>query len=170
MMRQMLLIVALLSMQGALMAKEAALLAEDPVIESRMLSMAEELRCLVCQNQSLAGSDSDFANDIRREMRTMMKQGQSDQEIKDFLVQRFGDFILFNPPVQSNTLPLWYGPLVLLVIGAMVLIFVLRRRVREGLVPQQLSEEDHRRAASMLSSQSTDGSDQNDQQTEGPKA
>jgi len=170
MMRQMLLIVVLLSMLGALMAKEAALLAEDPVIESRMLSMAEELRCLVCQNQSLAGSDSDFANDIRREMRTMMKQGQSDQEIKDFLVQRFGDFILFNPPVQSNTLPLWYGPLVLLVIGAMVLIFVLRRRVREGLVPQQLSEEDHRRAASMLSSQSTDGSNQNDQQTEGPKA
>lgn len=152
-------ILVLLSLPSVLVAKEARPLAEDPAIEARMLDMAAELRCLVCQNQSLAGSDSDFANDLRREIRKMMKEGKTDQQIRDFLVQRFGDFILFKPPVQSNTLPLWYGPVFLLMLGGAVLIIVLRRRVKQGVSTAPLSAEDHQRAAALLQEQDTDGDD-----------
>ena len=111
-------VLALLSLfTGSVEAGEAAPLAEDPAIEARMLAMAQELRCLVCQNQTVAASDSDFSNDIRREMRAMMKNGMSNEQIRDFLVQRYGDFILFKPPVKTKTLPLWFGPIVLLIIG-----------------------------------------------------
>ncbi len=153
------LVLVLLSSPVLLMAKEARPLAEDPAIEARMLALATELRCLVCQNQSLAGSDSDFANDLRREIRIMLKEGKSDQEIRDFLVQRFGDFILFKPPVQSNTLPLWYGPAVLLLVGGVVLILVLRRRVKQGVNFAPLSPADHQRAEALLREQDNDGTE-----------
>jgi len=153
MIKYIVLLVTLLAAQGAVVAKEAAPLAEDPAIEKRMLAMAEELRCLVCQNQSLAASDSDFAHDVRREMRTMMKEGKTDQEIKDFLVQRFGDFILFRPPVKGETFLLWFGPLILLVVGATTLVFVLRRRNRLAKQEQPISDEDHRRAEALLQGQ-----------------
>ena len=153
MIKYFVLLVMLLTAHGAVVAKEAAPLAEDPAIEARLMTMAEELRCLVCQNQSLAASDSDFAHDVRREIRTMMKEGKTDQEIKDFLVQRFGDFILFRPPVKGETFLLWFGPLILLVIGAATLVMVLRRRNRLAATEQAISEEDHRRAESLLQGQ-----------------
>jgi len=133
---------------SAAQGKEATLMAEDPVVEARMLDLAKNLRCLVCQNQSLAGSDSDFANDLRREMRDMIDRGMSDQEIIEFMVERFGDFILFNPPVKLTTVLLWFGPLLLLAIGAITLIRVLRRR--RQLSEKPLSDDDHRRAAALL--------------------
>ena len=102
-------------------------MAEDPVVEQRLIVIAEELRCLVCQNESLAGSRADLAMDLRREVRTLIKSGKSDAEIKEFLVSRYGDFVLYRPPVKPTTWLLWFGPLILLLGAAWVLISIIRR-------------------------------------------
>jgi cytochrome c-type biogenesis protein CcmH len=109
-------------------AKDAAPLAEDPVLEQRLISISEEMRCLVCQNESLAGSRSDLANDLRREIRTLIQEGKSDDQIRTFMVERYGDFVLYRPPVKPITWLLWIGPFVILVIGIVVLLSYLRRR------------------------------------------
>jgi cytochrome c-type biogenesis protein CcmH len=130
-------------------AGEAKDLAEDPVLEKRMVALAENLRCLVCQNESLASSRSDLAKDLRQEVRAKMQQGMSDKEIIDFLVSKYGDFVLFDPPVKSYTLLLWYGPFALLLIGLVGLVIQLRKR--KNTVPEsQLSAEEAQRAANLL--------------------
>jgi cytochrome c-type biogenesis protein CcmH len=132
-------------------AGEARDLADDPVLEKRMVKLAENLRCLVCQNESLASSHSGLAEDLRREVREQMQKGLSDKEIIDYLVARYGDFVLFDPPVKSYTLFLWYGPFALLAIGLIALLVQLRKR--KSKVPEvQLSEEDARRATDLLNS------------------
>jgi cytochrome c-type biogenesis protein CcmH len=85
------------------LSKEAAPLAEDPAVEKRLVNIAEELRCLVCQNESLAGSQADLAKDLREEVRGLIKSGKSDEEVKDFLVSRYGDFVLYRPQVKPIT-------------------------------------------------------------------
>jgi len=123
-------------------AKEAAPLISDPVISARMAHLTAKLRCLVCQGQSVADSGSDFSNDIRREVERLMEEGKSDKEVIDFLVQRYGDFILFEPPVKSTTAPLWIGPFALMAIGAAVLVIVLVKRSKrpnEELTPEQVA-------------------------------
>ncbi|BCO25175.1 cytochrome c-type biogenesis protein CcmH [Rhodoferax lithotrophicus] len=112
-------------------ANEAAPLAEDPVVEQRLITIAEELRCLVCQNESLAGSRADLANDLRREVRTLIKSGKSDAEIKEFLVSRYGDFVLYRPPVKPTTWLLWFGPLLLLIGAIWVLLKIIRRNLSQ---------------------------------------
>ena len=109
-------------------ATEAVPVAEDPELERRLINLAENLRCLVCQNESLAASRADFANDMRREIREQMRMDKSDDEIVEFLVARYGDFILFNPPFKSTTWLLWFGPFTLFLGGGAALIFYLRRR------------------------------------------
>ncbi|ANJ00053.1 cytochrome C biogenesis protein CcmH [Polynucleobacter wuianus] len=109
-------------------ANDAAPLADDPVTEQRLISISEEMRCLVCQNESLAGSRSDLANDLRREIRTLIKEGKSDDQIRSFMVERYGDFVLYRPPVKPITWLLWIGPFVILVIGIAFLLAYLRRR------------------------------------------
>jgi cytochrome c-type biogenesis protein CcmH len=132
-------------------AGEAKDLAEDPVLEKRMIGLAQNLRCLVCQNESLASSHSELANDLRREVREQMKKGMTDQEIIDYLVSRYGDFVLFDPPMKSYTLLLWYGPFALLLIGLAGLVFQLRKR--QNAIPEtQLSAEQAQRAAALLDS------------------
>lgn len=150
--RLLLLFVFLLSVTSILAsAKEAAPLAQDPVIEQRLIKLSEDLRCLVCQNESLAGSHADLANDLRREIREQMKQGKSDREITDFLVQRYGDFVLYRPPVKSSTLLLWFGPFILLLAGAGTLVIYLnRRRKRVGDEETPLSEEQKQQAENLL--------------------
>ncbi len=133
---------------GAL-AGEAVPLVADPVIEARMTALSKELRCLVCQGQSIAESDSDFAKDVRKVMRTLMEQGRSDQEIMDFLVQRYGDFILFRPPMKGTTALLWVGPFLLLLLAAGILVRTLRRR-RLAAAAETLSPEEVRRAEALL--------------------
>lgn len=130
-------------------AGEAKDLAEDPVLEKRMIGLAEKLRCLVCQNESLASSRSELANDLRREVREQMQKGMSDQEIIDFLVSKYGDFVLFDPPMKRYTLLLWYGPFALLLIGLVGLIIQLRKR-KNQISEASLSTEDAQRAAAML--------------------
>ena len=109
-------------------SKEAIPVAEDPVIEKRMLALTMDLRCLVCQNKSIADSRADFSNDIRREIREQIKADKTDQEIVQFLVDRYGDFVLYNPPMKSTTMLLWFGPAILFLIGLGSLIVYLRRR------------------------------------------
>ncbi|HTY99760.1 MAG TPA: cytochrome c-type biogenesis protein, partial [Rhodocyclaceae bacterium] len=106
---------------GVLLAKEAAPLAEDEAVEKRMIGITEDLRCLVCQNESLAGSHADLAEDLRREVRGLIKQGKSDKEIKDYLVDRYGDFVLYKPPVKATTWLLWGGPFLFMIGGVAAL-------------------------------------------------
>jgi len=121
---------------------------DDPAFEDRFMKLTEQLRCLVCQNETLADSSADLAQDLRQEIREKMKQGQSDKQIIDFLVARYGDFVLYRPPVKSTTVMLWAGPFVLLAIGLMVAIFLVRKRGTASATP--LTEEQHRRAQALL--------------------
>ena len=101
------------------------------VNEQRYMALISQLRCLVCQNQSLADSDADLAHDLRVEVYEHMQKGESDQEVIDFLVERYGDFVLYNPPVKPSTYLLWYGPFVLLGVGLILLVINIRRRQRQ---------------------------------------
>ncbi len=130
-------------------AGEAKDLAADPVLEKRMIGLAEKLRCLVCQNESLASSHAELAEDLRREVREQMRMGKSDQEIIDYLVARYGDFVLYQPPVKSYTVLLWFGPFALLLIGAGVLVYQLRKR-RKTVPETELTPEAQQRAAALL--------------------
>lgn len=125
------LVVAALAIgSGLLQAKEAAPAADDLVLEARMLTLTAELRCLVCQNQTIADSNADLAVDLRKQVREMLARGDSDEQIRDYMTARYGDFVLYRPPFNRKTALLWLGPGVLLVGGLGVLMFVLRRRSR----------------------------------------
>lgn len=122
----------LLALQCALSAQagEATPLAEDPVVEQRMIAISEELRCLVCQNESLAGSRADLALDLRRELRTLIKANKTDAEIMEYMVSRYGDFVRYRPPVKPITWLLWFGPFLLLIGAIVVLVRLVRRNQR----------------------------------------
>ncbi len=134
---------------AAVTAKEAAPLAEDPVLEARLQTLAKELRCLVCQNESLADSHADLAVDLRREIRDKMRAGMSDAEITAYLTQRYGDFVLYRPPFKGTTALLWAGPFLLLVSAAGGVIWFLKRR-RRALSDAPLSEAEAARVARLL--------------------
>ena len=104
--------------------------AEDPALEARMLAITQELRCLVCQNQTIADSHSGLAEDLRREVRDQLRKGTSDDDVRKYMVERYGDFVLYRPPVKSSTLLLWVGPGLLLLAAAVGLVWTLRRRAR----------------------------------------
>ena len=123
--------------------------------QGRAARLAEQLRCLVCQNQSIADSNADLAVDLRRQITEQIGQGRSDAEIVDFMVQRYGDFVLYKPPLKATTLVLWFGPLILLVIGAAILIRHLRERSKLA-APAHLSEEEQRAAARLLGESGAD--------------
>ena len=128
MMKQIFLATLIVLSLGSAFARDAAPLADDPVTEQRLISISEEMRCLVCQNESLAGSRSDLANDLRREIRILISEGKSDDQIRSFMVERYGDFVLYRPPVKPVTWLLWIGPFVILGIGIAGLLMYLRRR------------------------------------------
>lgn len=135
-------------------AQEAAM-AADPVAEKRLQALSEELRCLVCQNQTIADSNAELAQDLRREVRTMIKDGKSDKEIIDFMVTRYGDFVLYRPPVKAITYLLWGGPLVLLVFGLFALQRYLRQRAQRIADETPLSDEEAKRAELLLKENSS---------------
>jgi cytochrome c-type biogenesis protein CcmH len=122
-------------------------LAEDPALDKRVAGLAQELRCLVCQNQTLADSNAPLAVDLRNQIREQLKGGASERDVIDFMVSRYGDFVLYRPPFKASTLALWIGPFLLLALGAFLLVRrLLRRRVPET----QLSEAERARAAKLL--------------------
>jgi cytochrome c-type biogenesis protein CcmH len=148
----MLLLLCLLPV--AVFNREAQPLAEDPQLEKRVMALAEDLRCLVCQNESLAGSHADLAVDLRRQIREQMKAGKSDQEIIAFMTDRYGDFILFRPPVKTITYVLWFGPFLLLAAGVAVQMLYLKRRRERGAAAaagdKPLSEAERKRVEALL--------------------
>ena len=135
---------------AANIATEAAL-AADPVAEKRLLALSEQLRCLVCQNQNIADSNAELAVDLRREIRKMIADGKTDKDILDFMVVRYGDFVLYRPPVQGNTLLLWGGPLLFMALGLFLLVRYLRQRTRRVVETERpLSADEARRAEALL--------------------
>jgi cytochrome c-type biogenesis protein CcmH len=134
---------------GLANAREAAPLAEDPIVEARLVHISQELRCLVCQNESLASSRAELADDLRREVRDLIRSNKSDQEIKDFLVSRYGDFVLYRPEVKPLTWVLWFGPFIVLLIAGIFLLAYLRQR-RSSVQPQLLSDAERARVDQLL--------------------
>lgn len=113
----------------------------DAATQQRIRHLSEKLRCLVCQNQTLADSDAELAGDLRRHLREQIAAGKSDDQIIDFLVQRYGDFVLYEPPFKATTALLWVGPFVLLVGAGVVLVRVLRRRREDTAAPALAPEQ-----------------------------
>src|SRR5688572_6778531 len=129
------------------MALALPALAQDPEMEKRVTALATELRCLVCQNQTLADSNAPLAVDLRNQIREQLKGGKSEQDVIDFMVARYGDFVLYRPPFKATTIALWAGPFVFLVLGAWLLLRLLRRRT----APEpELSDAERARAAKLL--------------------
>jgi cytochrome c-type biogenesis protein CcmH len=143
-----LLILVFFCFAGSIPAKEAQP-NEDPKIEQRMKALTEQLRCLVCQNETLADSRADLAEDLRREIREEMKAGKSDQEIIAFLTDRYGDFVLYNPPVKRTTYLLWFGPFILLIAGTAVLYRYLKQR-RALIQDKPLTPDERKHAEEIL--------------------
>ena len=125
----------------------AQLITVEPQYQQRYHAILEELRCLVCQNQTLADSSSELATDLRVQVKTMLEDGASDQEILDFMSARYGDFVLYNPPVKSHTLFLWLGPFILLFIGLTATLVVVNKRSKSE---QSISDEDQKRIRELL--------------------
>jgi cytochrome c-type biogenesis protein CcmH len=123
----------------------------DPVLAARAVKIAEKLRCLVCQNQTILDSNAELANDLRAQIREQIADGKSDDQILTYVVNRYGDFVLYQPPLKATTVLLWGGPAVLVVVGAFILLRNLRRRPP---VEVTLSEEDHERAQRLLAGDS----------------
>ncbi len=115
---------------GVVAAQEAAPAAADPELEARMVRITAELRCLVCQNQTIADSNAGLAIDLKNQVREMLRRGDSDQQIIAFMTERYGDFVLYRPPLKKTTAILWFSPAILLVGGLLILFLVLRRRSR----------------------------------------
>ena len=125
---------------------------EDPLVEKRLIHISEELRCLVCQNESLASSRAELANDLREEVRKLIRQDKSDGQIKEYLVTRYGDFVLYKPEVKPLTWVLWFGPFLLLVLGVIGMSVYLRQRQAAQSQAQSLSDEDRRKVQEILKS------------------
>ena len=133
---------------GAACGGEAPPAAQDPALEKRVHALASELRCLVCQNQTIADSNAGLAVDLKNQVRERLRKGESEAQIIDFMVQRYGDFVLYRPPMKMTTILLWAGPLLLVLIG----LIVLYRKVRSHAeaVEPQLTQADHERARRLL--------------------
>lgn len=141
------IVLLVFSVQGA--AREAPSAVDDPVLEKRVVELTSELRCLVCQNQSLADSHADLAIDLKNQVRGQMLAGKSDAEIRSYMVARYGDFVLYDPPFKASTLVLWAGPFALLLVGLSGLAAYMRSR-RGRIHTAELTEQDRARAEALL--------------------
>jgi cytochrome c-type biogenesis protein CcmH len=144
-----LILACLIVLAAPVWAEEAVPVGGDQAIEQRMVNLAQDLRCLVCQNETLAGSHAELAEDLRKDIRKQMKMGKSDKEVIEYLTDRYGDFVLYKPPFRSYTLLLWFGPGLFLLTGAVVWYFTLRKR-RTMKVTEQVGAEALKQAADLL--------------------
>ena len=131
-----------------------AMAAEDAALERRVQRVSEELRCLVCQNQTIADSSADLAVDLKNQVREKLKQGVSEKDIITFMTERYGDFVLYRPPVKATTWLLWFGPGLLMVAGLAALFMRLRRRTTIAAEPA-LTDDERARAAALLQTNSS---------------
>lgn len=137
-------------------AKEAVPMAADPELEKKVMEISEELRCLVCQNQTIADSDAGLAKDLKDKVRSMLKEGKTKEEINTYMVNRYGDFVLYRPPIKPTTIFLWVGPGLLLIIGLVILFTVLKNR-KKVVVDAPLSDEEQNRLQAILESKKDGG-------------
>lgn len=149
----LLLLLCLIASATVAQVRRPEAVKDDPAIEQRLQKLSQELRCLVCQNETLADSRADLAEDLRDEIREQMKAGKSDKEIIAFLTDRYGQFILYKPQVTPTTYLLWFGPFVLLLAGLAVLFYYIRQR-REMIPEQPLTSDERKRAEDLLRSAS----------------
>ena len=145
--------ILLLMLSAQCAAREASPATDDPVLEKRVVKLTSDLRCLVCQNQSLADSHADLAIDLKNQVRSQMQAGKSDAEIRDYMVARYGDFVLYDPPFKASTLLLWAGPFALLLTGLLGLAAYLRSR-RRRLPDVELTPVERARAEALLRGES----------------
>ncbi len=150
-----LIAVMIMGLTNVVWADDAQSLTQNPELEAKVMNIATELRCLVCQNETIAGSHADLAIDLRNQIRVQLTQGKSKQEIIDYMVARYGDFVLYNPPLKSNTLFLWLGPFALLIIG-FILLFKHIRREKQASLTIPSSKEDLERARTLLNTPQKD--------------
>ena len=143
------LVALVLSTSFFAQAKVAPNISADPALEARMMVIAEELRCLVCQNETIAASHADLAVDLKNQIRLKLKEGQSQKQILDFMVERYGDFVLYRPPLKTTTVLLWLGPFTLLAIAVLMLVVNVRRR-RRIAQPAALSDAEAAKARTLL--------------------
>lgn len=143
----------LLGAIGLSQAEEAKPLSDDPAVEKRLLDISGEMRCLVCQNESLAASQADLAKDLRQEIREQIQKGLTDQQITDYLVTRYGDFVRYRPPVKPSTWALWFGPFLLLLGAVALLGWVLRHKILRRPAEIPLSAEDKQKIEALLRDQ-----------------
>lgn len=147
----LLLLIAVVALSPLVVsAADAVPTEKDSVASSRAVKLSEKLRCLVCQNQTIAESNAELAQDLRRQVHEQIAAGKSDDEIVDYMVARYGDFVLYQPPVKATTVLLWGGPALLLLLGAFGVVRVLRARRAEA-EPPPLTAEEHERATQLLS-------------------
>lgn len=139
------------------LAQEARPVADDPVLEKKVITLSNELRCLVCQNQTIADSDAELAVDLRNQVRKQLTEGKSDREILDYMVERYGEFVLYRPPFNYKTILLWAGPFLLLFIAMFILIQQIRSR-HKHLATEEFDQTDLSRARKLLEPQSGDRS------------
>lgn len=147
------LLILLAAAASFAVAKDAQPLADDPKLEERVMAVSRELRCLVCQNETLADSRADLAVDLRNQIREQMKAGKSDKEVIAFVTARYGDFVLYRPPIRPSTYLLWFGPFILL-LGGLIFLFRYVRRRRELIVETPLTPDERRRAKDLLQTES----------------
>ena len=148
--RWLLAALAALLLAGAAHAVEPRERLADPALEARARVLSKELRCLVCQNESIDDSNADLAHDLRVLLRERLAASDSDRQVLDFLVSRYGQFVLLDPPVEPATYALWFGPFAVLVLGGVASVFYLRRRAAAGTAPAPLDESERRRLAQLL--------------------
>jgi cytochrome c-type biogenesis protein CcmH len=143
---------------GAMLsAQEARSVAEDPALEKKVITLSNELRCLVCQNQTIADSNAELAVDLRNQVRKQLSEGKSDREILDYMVQRYGEFVLYRPPLSYKTILLWAGPFALLLIAMLILVQQIRLR-HKRLASEEFDQTDLSRARKLLDSSPGDRS------------
>jgi cytochrome c-type biogenesis protein CcmH len=153
----MAVLLVILAAPAVVSAKEAVPMADNPAMEKKVNDIAGELRCLVCQNQTIADSHAELAIDLKNQVRDMVANGKTQDEIVDYMVQRYGDFVPYRPPVKSTTILLWTGPFLLLLLGVTLLISNLRKR-KKVIADAPLSEEESERLKSLLDAESSTSS------------
>lgn len=152
-MRQLIGILLILLMAGPALAVNPDEVLDDPVLEARAREISKEVRCLVCQNQSIDDSNAGLARDLRVIVRERLVAGDSDQQVEDFLVARYGDFVLLRPPVKAQTYLLWFGPILLLLVGMWMVFRILRRNsAASSLNTVPLSPDETRRLEELSNS------------------
>jgi cytochrome c-type biogenesis protein CcmH len=145
--RKLLFTLLLAASAVSVQAKEAPLASNNPELEKRVMALSEELRCLVCQNQTLADSHAELAMDLKQQVREKLASGMTNQQVVDYMVERYGDFVMYRPPMKSTTFLLWFGPFVLLIGGILILVRKLSRR---QVAQAEMPDTELKRAASLL--------------------